>query len=158
VSLSVQYLTCRAAIGVAIGVVIKLAFVEFYPDFPLLAERKSMTITLYGLAKCSTCIKARAWLDAHGVQHSFVDYRDRPVAAATLKHWAEQLGGWEKLVNRTSMTWHNLPEACKTPADDAAWLRLIAASPALIRRPVAVDAAGIVSVAFSEKRYLERFG
>jgi len=34
VSLSVQYLTCRAAIGVAIGVVIKLAFVEFAPDFP----------------------------------------------------------------------------------------------------------------------------
>jgi len=56
------------------------------------------------------------------------------------------------------MTWRNLPAARKTPADDAAWLHLIAEYPALIRRPVAVDAAGRVGVGFSEKRYLERFG
>jgi len=117
-----------------------------------------MTITLYGLAKCSTCIKARAWLDARGIHHTFTDYRDQPVPATTLRDWAQQLGGWEKLVNRASMTWRNLPEARKTPANDAAWLQLVAEYPTLVRRPVALDAAGAVGVGFSEKRYLERFG
>jgi Spx/MgsR family transcriptional regulator len=114
-------------------------------------------LTLYGLNKCSTCIKARDWLTAHGIAHQFVDYRDHPLPAASLVAWARQLGGWEKLVNRASMTWRNLPEESKAPADDAAWTALIAAYPALVRRPVAVAANGEVGAGFNEKRYSERF-
>jgi len=116
-----------------------------------------MSLTLYGLSKCSTCVKARDWLAARAIAHTFIDYRDQPVPAAALADWAEQLGGWEKLVNRASMTWRNLPESRKSPAADAAWLKLIAEYPALVRRPVAVDAAGTVGVGFSEKRYQARF-
>jgi len=116
-----------------------------------------MSLTLYGLNRCSTCIKARNWLDAQRVAHTFVDYRDHPVSAATLTDWARQLGGWEKLVNRASMTWRNLPESRRVPADDAEWTALIAEYPALVRRPVAVDATGSVGVGFNDKRYRERF-
>jgi len=116
-----------------------------------------MNITLYGLNKCSTCVKARDWLDAHKVAHVFVDYRDHPVPPATLADWAQQLGGWEKLLNRASMTWRNLPESRRAPGDDGEWAALVADYPALVRRPVAVDAAGKVSVGFNVKRYLERF-
>ena len=72
--------------------------------------------TLYGLSKCSTCVKARDWLSAHGVAHDFVDYRDHPVAAATLKAWAGKVGGWEKLVNRTSMTCARCRTSARPPA------------------------------------------
>jgi arsenate reductase-like glutaredoxin family protein len=75
----------------------------------------------------------------------------------TLKAWADQVGGWEKLVNRTSMTWRNLPEERKTAHTDAQWTQLIAEYPALVRRPVTVTPDGEVSVGFSEKRYGERF-
>ena len=112
---------------------------------------------LYGLKQCSTCAKARAWLQDHGVTHAFIDYRDTPVAPATLTAWAGQLGGWEKLVNRTSMTWRALPEARKAAATDADWLALIAEFPALVRRPVTVTPDGVVTVGFSDKRYGERF-
>jgi Spx/MgsR family transcriptional regulator len=112
---------------------------------------------LYGLKQCSTCLKARAWLDQHGVAHSFIDYRDDPVPAAMLKAWAGKVGGWEKLVNRTSMTWRALPEARKAASSDAEWAGLIAEYPALVRRPVTVTADGEVTVGFSEKRYGERF-
>jgi len=115
-----------------------------------------MTVTLYGLTRCSTCLKARAWLDEHGVRHEFVDYRDHPVAPARLKEWAGQVGGWEKLVNRASMTWRNLPESLKSPASDAQWLALIADYPALVRRPVTV-VDGQAAVGFSEKRYAQQF-
>jgi len=117
-----------------------------------------MTVTVYGLAKCSTCVKARQWLDAHGVAHTFIDYRDQPVPAATLTDWAQQLGGWEKLVNRASMTWRNLPETRRTPANDTEWTALIADYPALVRRPVAVAPDGTVGVGFNDKRYQTRFG
>lgn len=115
-------------------------------------------IELYGLDKCSTCQKARAWLDEHGQAHSFIDYRAHPVAAKRLQQWARELGGWEKLVNRASLTWRNLPQQRKEPADDDQWLALIAEFPALVRRPVTVMSDGAVVVGFSEKKYAGLFG
>lgn len=114
-------------------------------------------VQLYGLKNCSTCVKAVNWLKQHAVSFSFTDYRDQPVAGAQLARWAAQLGGWEKLVNRASMTWRNLPESRKTPADEQQWLTLIAEFPALIKRPVAVTGSGSVSLGFSEKKYSELF-
>src|SRR3546814_13964475 len=66
------------------------------------------TVQLYGLKNCSTCVKAMRWLEQQGVDFSFTDYRDNPVAPQALSAWAQELGGWEKLVNRASMTWRNL--------------------------------------------------
>jgi Spx/MgsR family transcriptional regulator len=115
-----------------------------------------MTIELYGLAKCSTCDKARAWLDANGIAHRFTDYRDHPVAPAVLKSWAKALT-WEKLVNRASYTWRGLSEAQKAASTDAEWLALIEEFPTLVRRPVMVKDS-TVSVGFGEKKYREAFG
>ncbi len=117
-----------------------------------------MTVKLYGLAQCSTCVKARVWLDEHGVAYHFQDYRAVPVAPDVLRHWAEVLGGWEKLVNRASMTWRNLDAACKNSTSEAQWLALIAQYPALIRRPVTIYPDHGVTVGFNEKRYAEKLG
>lgn len=117
-----------------------------------------MSLTLYGLDRCGTCVKARAWLDDRGVAYRFQDYRDVPVAPDVLRNWAKALGGWEKLVNRASLTWRNLDASLKSPANDAQWLDLIARYPALVRRPVAVFADGAVTAGFSEKRYLLQLG
>ncbi len=115
-------------------------------------------ITLYGLEKCSTCQKARKWLDRHKVAHTFIDYREQRVEAVTLKAWAHAVGGWEKLVNRTGMTWRNLPSARKTPGSDPEWLLLIKEYPALVRRPVVVLADGSVSTGFTDKLFAKLFG
>jgi len=115
-----------------------------------------VSIELYGLEKCGTCDKARAWLDEHGIKHSFIDYREHPVAPATLKAWARVLG-WEKLVNRASYTWRDLSEAQKAAASDTEWLALIKEYPALVKRPVVVN-DGAVSAGFSEKKFRELFG
>ena len=115
-------------------------------------------LILFGLKQCSTCVKACRWLNEHGVAHAFVDYRAPPIAPTLLRQWAEQLGGWERLVNRASMTWRNLDESRSLPAGDGDWLALIAEYPALVRRPLAVSADGEVGVGFNEKRYAERFG
>lgn len=114
-------------------------------------------VYMYGLQRCDTCVKARKWLDAQGIGYVFVDYRDQPVAAAVLATWAEQLGGWEKLVNRASTTWRTLPDEAKQPADAAAWLALVQAHPTLVKRPVLVTTDGAVSVGFKEPLWAARF-
>ncbi len=114
-------------------------------------------VQLYGLKKCSTCVKATNWLQEHQLAFVFTDYRDHPIAAQRLKTWAAELGGWEKLVNRASMTWRNLPDERKTPSSEQQWLALVAEFPALIKRPLAVTPGGGVSAGFSEKKYAELF-
>lgn len=114
-------------------------------------------VQLYGLKNCSTCVKAMNWLRQNDVPFSFTDYRDQAVAAAQLTQWAGMLGGWEKLINRASMTWRNLPGDRKSPADAQQWLALIAEFPTLIKRPVALISRNHVTVGFSEKKYGELF-
>jgi Spx/MgsR family transcriptional regulator len=114
-------------------------------------------VTLYGLPNCETCRKARRWLDRFGVAYTFVDYRADPVAPATLKAWAAQLGGWDALVNRASTTWRKLLPQRKQPASDPEWTLLLREYPALVRRPVVVQ-DGQVSVGFSDNAFKRRFG
>ena len=113
--------------------------------------------TLYGLANCDTCRKARNWLDRFGMEHQFIDYREQRVAPDVLKDWAHRLGGWDKLVNRASTTWRNLPESRKAPGSDPEWTLLIKEYPALVKRPVVVAADGAVSVGFSDNSFKKRF-
>ena len=114
-------------------------------------------ITLYGLPTCDTCRKARNLLDRFGVAHTFVDYRANPVPSATLKTWAHQLGGWEKLVNKSSTTWRNLLPQRKDPQSDPEWTLLLKEYPALIRRPVVVLDNGDVQTGFSDNGFKKLF-
>ena len=119
-------------------------------------SEKSTMVKVYGLEKCSTCQKTRKWLDRNKVAHVFVDYREQRVEPATLKTWAKAVGGWEKLVNRTGMTWRNLPPARKTPGSDPEWLLLIKEYPVLVRRPVVVR-GDEVSLGFTDKLFAKLF-
>ncbi len=85
---------------------------------------------LFGLTNCDTCRKARQRYP----EAEFVDYRSNPIAPSMLQDWAEQVGGFEKLINKASPTWRGLPS--HEFADDQAWLQALAANPTLIKRPV----------------------
>ena len=114
--------------------------------------------TVYGLDNCDTCKKARNWLGRFGVAHEFVDYRAQRVPAETLKAWAAQLGGWDKLINKASTTWRQLPEGRKAPGSDPEWTLLLKEHPALVKRPVVVTADGVVTVGFTDNAFKARFG
>jgi Spx/MgsR family transcriptional regulator len=114
------------------------------------------SITLYGLPNCDTCKKARNWLNRFELPHNFIDYRANPVAAEQLKSWAQRLGGWEKLVNKSSTTWRNLLPQRKDPRSDPEWTLLLKEYPALIRRPV-VLLGEEVSVGFTDNGFKKLF-
>lgn len=114
-------------------------------------------ITVYGLKNCSTCVKAIKWLEANNHEVEFIDYRANPIDPAQLVQWAPLVGGWEKLINRASMTWRNLPEERKKPASQEEWLAIANEFPSAIKRPVALTQDGQVLLGFSEKNYALQF-
>jgi arsenate reductase len=90
---------------------------------------------MYGISNCDTVKKARAWLEAHGVDYEFHDYKKHGVDAVLMQKWLAQVG-WEKLVNRQGQTWRKLTDAEKAGIkNNAAALQLMLDKPSLIKRP-----------------------
>ena len=110
-----------------------------------------MTITLYGLKNCDSCKKARRWLDESGTACRFHDVRADGVSEAHLARWAEE-AGWETLLNRRGTTWRKLDEAERDGLDEAAAIRLMAAHPTLIKRPV-IEHDGPLLVGYDPEAY-----
>jgi len=94
-----------------------------------------MTLTIYGIPRCDTVKKGRAWLDAKGVAYAFHDYKTAGIDRARLEKWVDRLG-WETLLNRTGTTFRKLPDADKVGLDAAKAIALMLAQPSMIRRPV----------------------
>ena len=117
-----------------------------------------MTATLYGLKNCDTCKKALRWLERFGVAHAFVDYREQRQSPETLSRWAQAVGGWDSLINRSSTTWRQLPDSRRSPGSDAEWRLLLREYPQLIRRPLVVADDGSISQGFSDNGFKKRFG
>ena len=111
-------------------------------------------IVMHGLPQCDTCRKARAWLDERAVAYRFSDYREQPLADDELLRFSQQLG-WEKLVNRASLTWRKLPESDRSPGTPDEWLSLARAHPSLLKRPLLVMADGSAHVGFNASRYAD---
>ena len=111
--------------------------------------------TLHGIRNCDTVRKARRWLNTHGVDHAWRDFRDDGLDAADLDRWLVAVGD-DVLVNRRGRTWRQLPEATRDGLDATALRALLLEEPTLIKRPVLVDGDDVV-VGFDAEAYAERF-
>ncbi len=112
-------------------------------------------IQLYGIPNCDTMRKARKWLTDHGMEYVFHDYRKEGVNETLLRAWVKQLG-WETLLNRRGMMWRKLSQEQRDNIDQASAIRIMLATPSIIKRPVLVQGEQIL-VGFSEDRYQEYF-
>lgn len=106
-------------------------------------------LTVYGLKNCDTCRKALKWLEAEGIAHRFHDVRVDGIKSADIKRFAQAVG-WENLLNKASTTWRGLPKSETENAGEAQALKLMAAHPALIKRPVFDMDNGTVAVGFRD--------
>lgn len=111
--------------------------------------------TIYGIKNCDTMKKAFKWLNDHGVDYEFHDYKKGGLDEKRLKAWIKQLG-WEALVNRRGLTWRKLPEMDREGVDEARAIRLMLASPSLIKRPV-LDTGKVLRVGFKPEEYQALF-
>ena len=114
-----------------------------------------MTITIHGIRNCDTMKKARAWLEAQGIEHAFHDYKTAGIDRATLEAWAAK-AGWETLLNRAGTTFRKLPEEARTGLDDARAVALMLEQPSMVKRPV-LDLGGRRLVGFKPEAYAAAF-
>ena len=103
-------------------------------------------ITVYGIANCDTCRKARRWLDDRGADYRFHDFRKDGLERATVAAWLGELGP-DVLVNRRGTTWRQLPEDDRAKLESNA-ADLLVAHPTLIKRPV-IDLGNTRQVGFA---------
>ena len=112
-------------------------------------------VTIYGIKNCDTMKKAFKWLDEHGVEYEFHDYKKAGLDEKQLKVWVKQVG-WETLVNRRGTTWRKLPEADRENIDEAKAIKLMLANLSLIKRPV-LDTGKELHVGFKADDYAKIF-
>ena len=115
-----------------------------------------MAPTLYGIPNCDTVKKARVWLDQHGVEHAFHNYRKAGIDRARLEGWVAA-HGWETVLNRSGTTFRALPDADKADLRDDKAIALMLAQPSMIKRPV-LDLGDRTLVGFRPEAYAAVFG
>lgn len=112
---------------------------------------------LYGIPNCSTVKKAREWLAQHGITVEFHDFRKHGLDGAIVRNWLQQ-ADWTRLINRSGLTWRDLPEQRKQSIHDAATaLTLMMEKTSVIKRPVLEQNGKLLHVGFDEAAYSKIF-
>ena len=106
---------------------------------------------LHGIPNCDTVRKTKKWLDNHGIEYQFHDFRKDGLQRSTLEKWVKQIG-WELLLNRRGTTWRQLPNKTKENIDEKSAITVMLESPAIIKRPILVNGKQII-VGFNEEQY-----
>ena len=114
-----------------------------------------MSITLYGIPNCDTVKKARTWLDQRGLAYAFYDYKKQGADPTKIAGWVNE-AGWEKVLNRAGTTFKKLADADKEGLDAAKAVKVMAANPSAIKRPV-VEYPGGLLVGFKESEWEQAF-
>ncbi|MGX7350696.1 arsenate reductase family protein [Enterococcus canis] len=111
--------------------------------------------TLYWYPKCSTCKKAKAWLEKHNVAVQVEDMVENPPASSQLLQWMQASDlpvrrffntsgikyreqGWKDKVNELT------PEEAAT---------ILSKDGMLIKRPILVKDGELVAIGFKETDY-----
>ena len=110
-------------------------------------------ITLYGILNCDTCKKARQWLDLHGIEHRFHDYRADGLSPELLQRFIDDLG-WEKLLNKSSTSWRQLSPERQADLTREKAIALMLETPTLIKRPI-LETQNALTIGFKAEQYAE---
>ncbi|MDO4250497.1 MAG: Spx/MgsR family RNA polymerase-binding regulatory protein [Moraxella sp.] len=103
-------------------------------------------ITVYGIKNCNTMKKCFEYLEQHGIDYAFVDYKKAQVGDETLQAWTEDFG-LDKLINKQGTTYKKLTDEDKAIINQAienkqvlAIADMIRAHQSMIKRPIVTGA------------------
>lgn len=108
-------------------------------------------IDVYGIPNCATVKKARSWLEEHGLEYEFHDFKKTAPTETQLRRWLEELP-LDKLINKKGTSWRGLSAAEQARAAEIETaLALLQEKPTLIKRPLVeakIGAEEKISVGF----------
>ena len=107
--------------------------------------------------KCSTCQKARKWLDEHGIKYTERHIVEKNPTYDELKVWYQQSGlPIKKFFNTSGLVYKEMQLKDKlTSMSEEEQLRLLATNGMLVKRPLIVD-GNTVLTGFKEAEWSEK--
>ncbi len=101
---------------------------------------------------CSTCKKARTWLEEHGVSFQARHIKEENPSYEELKVWYGQSGlPLKKFFNTSGLIYKSLGLKDKLPhMTEEEQLRLLASDGMLVKRPLVIADNGVVLTGFRE--------
>ena len=104
---------------------------------------------------CSTCKKARAWLDSHGIAYEVRHIKEQNPTYEELSQWLEISGlPVKKFFNTSGLQYKALGLKDKLPGMTVEeQLRLLATDGMLVKRPIIVTDDGKVLTGFREAEW-----
>ena len=107
--------------------------------------------------KCSTCQKAKKWLDENGVEYTDRHIVENNPTYEELKEWHERSGlPLKKFFNTSGMLYKSMQLKDKLPTmSDDEQLKLLATDGMLVKRPLIVS-DDFVLTGFREKEWTEK--
>ena len=110
--------------------------------------------------KCSTCQKAKAWLDQRGISYDLRDIKLNNPTAEELTAWYQKSGlPLKKFFNTRGQLYRALSLSKKLPdMTQAEQYALLASDGMLVKRPILVLDDGRVLVGFQQDQWAEALG
>ena len=109
--------------------------------------------------KCSTCKKAQAWLDDHGISYDLRDIKEQNPSLEELKEWHGRSGlPLKRFFNTSGMQYRALELKDKLPTmSEEEQFALLATDGMLVKRPMLI-ADGFVLVGFKAAEWAAALG
>jgi Spx/MgsR family transcriptional regulator len=111
---------------------------------------------IYGIKSCDTMKKAFTWLNNHGIEYTFFDYKKEVLLEDNFNYWLSKIT-LEQIVNKQGTTYKKLTDsqkaAIKNP--DTAF-DIIKVNTSVIKRPL-IEINNSVYVGFNETTWNEIF-
>ncbi|MBC1798307.1 arsenate reductase family protein [Listeria booriae] len=115
-------------------------------------------ITFYWYPKCSTCKKAKQWLDDNKVDYNQIDMIEMPPTKEELQQWWKNSGlGIRRFFNTSGIKYRELGLKDKVDqmTEDEAFT-LLATDGKLIKRPIVTNGEK-VTLGFKESEFVENW-
>ena len=107
--------------------------------------------------KCTTCQKARKWLDESNIEYEFRDIKTENPTLKELTSWYKMSGlPLRKFFNTSGLLYQSMELKAKLPnMTDEEMLALLATDGMLVKRPLAIG-DDFVLVGFKEAEWVEK--
>lgn len=107
--------------------------------------------------KCTTCKKAKKWLDDHGISYEDRNIKEDNPSAIELRKWHEMSGlPLKRFFNTSGVLYREMGLKDRLPSmDEEEQYRLLAEDGMLVKRPIVVMEKAVL-VGFREKEWDEK--
>lgn len=107
--------------------------------------------------KCTTCQKAKKWLDDNNIPYNFRDIKEQNPTLEELTAWHKMSGlPLKKFFNTSGLLYKSLELKDKLPGmNEEAQLKLLATDGMLVKRPLVIG-QNFVLVGFKESEWSEK--